>query len=424
MSLVGTYSVDITPVPPVDLNGYILRFGRAQGIHDRLLANILYIEHKNQKVLLISLDILTISTDLADRLRDQISGELKIPREAILIAAIHTHSAVGGPYLRNVGKESPQWREEFEEKILSGSRIATESLKEAEFFAYQTFSAVGINRRKETRGIDPHAPFVVIKAGEEIIAALINYNCHPVCLTEDNLQISADYVHYLREYLYAKFGQKFPVLFFNGGSGDIDPKRRGSFEAARFTGEKLGEEIFLAYQAYAGEKFEPDLRFTSETLEIPYSWQPSLSDAEKNLQKHAELLKNAGTREEEKIARAFYIWAHDVLELVKKNQLPKSLKVQLNFIQLGKIAFIALPLEIFSSISLRLRKALADWHLFVVSYGNGYSGYLADKTAYQEGGYEVEEWHKYAGILPQIPDAEDLFWKKINKIKQRNNNLN
>jgi len=419
MSLVGTYSADITPVPPVDLNGYILRFGRAEGIHDRLYAHILYVEHNGQKALLISLDILTISTDLAEHLRDQLSGTLGIPREAILMAAIHTHSAVGGPYLRNVGKESQRWRKEFEEKILAGSHIAKETAKEAEFYAYQTFAAVGINRRKETRGTDPHTPFVVVKSGDEMVAILINYNCHAVCLTEDNLQISADYVHYLREYLYGKFAQKFAVLFFNGGSGDIDPKKRGSFEAARYTGEKLGEEIFLAFQAYTGEKFEPDLRFLSQTLEIPYGWQPSLSEAEANLQEHIQLLKNAQSKEEEKIARAFYIWAEDILELVKNGRLPKSLKVQMSFLRLGKVSFLALPLEIFSSISLRLRKTFGDTLLFVVSYANGYSGYLADKVAYQEGGYEVEQWHKYAGILPQIPGAEDIFWEKVEEIKKK-----
>jgi len=88
MSLIGAYSIDITPEIPVDLNGYILRYGRATGVHDPLSANILYIENGNKALLLVSLDILTIATDFADELRNKISEKLLLPKEAVLIAAI------------------------------------------------------------------------------------------------------------------------------------------------------------------------------------------------------------------------------------------------------------------------------------------------------------------------------------------------
>jgi hypothetical protein len=420
MSLVGASSVDITPDLPVDLNGYILRSGQATGIHDRLLGNILYFEQDEQRAFMISLDILTISTSLAEKLSYRISKELEIPQENILLAAIHTHSSVGGPYLRNGGHESEKWVTDFQNKILKGCRIAKDSVKKARFFYYQAYSAVGINRRKKSRGIDPAVPFVIIKKGRKILAIIINYSCHAVCLTEKNLEISADYVYYLREYLYKKLGQKFPVIFFNGGSGDIDPQQRGSFEAARYTGEKLGEEIYLAYQAYDGKAFNPKLTIVSESFEIPYSWQPTVQEAEKNLVKHEKDLQIAKSPEEKKIAKAFYIWAQDILKLAIKNEIPTSLLVKVSYIQLGEISFFALPLEIFSSISLRLRVLFSEQKLFVVSYGNGYSGYLPDKVAYIEGGYEVEQWHKYNGLLPQVKNAEDYFWEKAVYLK---NNL-
>ena len=124
MPLSGAYSIDITPDHQVDLNGYILRFGRSEGVHDPLTANFLYIESGGKKMLFISLDLLTISHETSDKLRDQISELLRIKREGILFAAIHTHAAVGSPYLRNVGKESPEWLCYFEQQIIEGSKAA------------------------------------------------------------------------------------------------------------------------------------------------------------------------------------------------------------------------------------------------------------------------------------------------------------
>jgi len=419
MSLIGAYSIDITPEIPVDLNGYILRYGRATGVHDPLSANILYIENGNKALLLVSLDILTIATDFADELRNKISEKLLLPKEAVLIAAIHTHSSVGGPYLRNGGQESEDWKSEFRRNLIDGCVVAKDSAKEAELYSYLSFSSVAVNRRKETRGIDPYAPFIVIKNGDTIKSMIINYNCHAVCLTEDNLKISPDYVYYLREYLYEKLNARFPILFFNGGSGDIDPKRRGSFDAAKYTGEKLGEEIYLSMQVYNGDKFIPEIVYYTEELEIPYNWRPTLKEAEKNLQEHDRLMLNAKTKEDKKITRAFYMWAQEIYELAQKNKIPSALTVKIYSIRFGKIIFIALPLEIFSSISLCLRKEFSKYNLFVISYANGYSGYLADKIAYYEGGYEVEQWHKYNGVLPLVPNAEDYFWEKFHSIKNK-----
>ncbi|RKY81687.1 hypothetical protein DRQ07_03410 [candidate division KSB1 bacterium] len=419
MILAGTYSTDITPKLPVDLNGYILRFGETEGVHDPLLANFLYLDASDKRILLISLDILTINNELADQLRTQLSAELEMDKDGILVAAIHTHSAVGSPYLRNVGKESKEWLEDFRKKIIKGSKIAKESAVYAELEAYHAFSSVAVNRRNPDRGIDPNTPFIIVKNEEKILAWLINYNCHPVCLKEDNLLISADYIYYLREFLYKKLNSRFPVLFFNGGSGDIDPKRRGSFAEAQLTGEKLGEEILLAYEAYKGEKLIPDIFYQTQSLEIPYAWYPTLKEAEENLKRHNEQLESSETKEDKKINGAFLIWAEEILDRVKNSRVPKALNTEIHYIKLGKVTFLALPLEIFSSISLKTRKKINNPFCFIVSYGNGYSGYLADKAAYHEGGYEVEQWHKYAGILPQVSNSEDIFFEALDKLREQ-----
>ncbi|MEW6508553.1 MAG: hypothetical protein AB1432_12510 [Bacteroidota bacterium] len=416
MIVAGTHTADITPKTSVDLNGYILRFGKSQGIHDPLKANFFYIESGKEKMLLASLDILTISSETANKLRNEISIQLKMKKEAIILAAIHTHSAVGSPYLRNVGEESGEWLEDFEKKIVDGCKIARNSALECELYSYEAYSSVGINRRNPSRGIDPYVPFIVARKNSEITAMMINYNCHPVCLTESNLLISADYINYLRDSIYQRLDQHFPILFFNGGSGDVDPKCRGSFEDAKYTGSKLADEILLSLQAYKGERLSDDMYCKSASMRIPYDWQPTVEEAEENLEIYSQRLEQAQTKEEEKTAKAFYLWASDVLEQTVANTLPKSIDIDITSLSIGKAMFLAVPLEIFSSISLKLRKRFGNNSLFVISYGNGYSGYLSDKAAHVEGGYEIDDWHKYAGILPKVPYIEDIFWESINKL--------
>jgi neutral ceramidase len=417
MALVGAYIADITPKETVDLNGYIRRFGKSQGIHDPLSANFIYIESKGKKALIISLDILTISFETANKLINAISDRLNIEKNAIILAAIHTHSAVGAPYLRNVGEENENWLKDFEEKIINGSESAYNKKVECELYSYEAYSNVGINRRNPVRGIDPNAPFFVAKKSEKIIAWVVNYNCHAVCLTEKNLLISADFVHYMRNYLYEKLDQRFPVLFLNGGSGDVDPKMRGSFDEAKYTGQKLAEELMLIYRVYKGEPLNINISCKKILMTIPYSWQPTIEEAEINLKNYTKKFEGSKSEEERKINGAFLIWAKDILEITKQHKLPQSVDIPISFISLGKVSFISFPLELFSSISMKLRRMFAESLLFVVSYGNGYTGYLADKAAAFEGGYEIEDWHKYAGILPKVPEVEDLLWKKLKEIQ-------
>lgn len=416
MAFVGAYTTEITPKQSVDLNGYILRFGKSQGIHDPLTANIMYVESNGKKTLLISLDLLTISLETADKLIKEISGQLNMDREAIIIAAIHTHASVGRPYLRNVGEESREWREDFEKKIIEGSKIAFGNRVECELYSYEAYSSVGINRRNSSRGIDPNTPFVVAKKGDKIIAWIVNYNCHAVCLTESNLLISADYVYYLRKHLYEKINQQFPVLFFNGGSGDVDPKKRGSFDEAKFTGEKLAEEILLNYKVYEGKQINSDIDYKTTIMTIPYDWHPTVEEAKANLNEYTKKLDESTTKEDKKINGAFKIWAAEVLERTENNSLPEFIDIPVSYIRIGEISFIAVPLEIFSSISLKLRKLFGTNPLFVISYGNGYAGYLSDKAAHYEGGYEIDDWHKYAGILPKVSNVEDIFWKSVKEL--------
>jgi hypothetical protein len=58
--------------------------------------------------------------------------------------------------------------------------------------------------------------------------------------------------------------------------------------------------------------------------------------------------------------------------------------------RLGDIALVSMAGEPFSSIAQRIRESSPARHAFVSGYSNGGFGYIPDRKAHEEGGYEVE----------------------------------
>jgi len=412
---IGFVRKDITPPLPANLSGYIRRFGKATRVHDPLLAHLLLIDNGINKILLISLDILFLSSELSSRLRQAISEELNMDEKNILIAAIHTHSSPGIHTFRDEGIRDKTWEEEVFQTLIKGAAEARQRLEEASTGIGLGSSDIGRNRRKEGGPLDPNLPLICFfDEQDHPLAVIANYGCHPVVLDEKNLLITADYVHYFRKSLSERLSSDVSTLFFTGASGDVDPVERGSFSIAERLGLEIAEEA-LKIISEMETRTDIDIEAKEISFKIPYGWVPDVQEAkeayEYTRRKYEEAMRS-GNRESRKIQKAFLLWAEELKEKALKNELPKSLECRLQCIKLGEAVLLAYPFELFSSVSLSLRMKSAVKHLFMVGYANGYSGYLPDRSSIREGGYEVEEAFKYVGILPFDSNAEELFLEK------------
>lgn len=412
---VGAVEKEITPPKGTDLSGYILRFGSSTGIHDPLWASFLLIEDGTEQVLLISLDVLYISNDFSRRVKGAISQEIKIEKKNILIAATHTHSAPGIHIFRNGGKRDKKWEERVFHLLIQGASESKQKLAIASLGSGVGFLVIGKNRRKKGGPVDPYFPLICFCDERNLpVAVCANYGCHPVVLDEKNLLISADYINYFRAYLNEFISTDIFTLFFTGASGDVDPVNRGRFSMADKYGKILAEE---ALEVIERMEFKTDIkiRVEEDSLKIPYDWIPSQKEAEKiykdHLSQYEEAIKK-GKKEEIKIQRAFLLWAEEIREKAGRNELPKYLECKLQCIHLGETIFLTFPFELFSSISMALRKRAKIDSIFMVGYANGYCGYLPDEKSFSEGGYEIEEAFKYCGLLPLSSQAEKLFTEK------------
>jgi len=158
---VGAIKKEITPSLPVDLVGYIRRFGKSTEIHDPLLANILLIDNGVEQALLISLDMLFLSSDFSLKVKQAVSEKLNIAKKNILIAAIHTHSAAGIHMFRDESLRDKNWEEKVFWTLIKGSAEAGQQLKTASLGVRMGRSTIGRNRRKEGGPVDSNFPVLL-----------------------------------------------------------------------------------------------------------------------------------------------------------------------------------------------------------------------------------------------------------------------
>jgi len=211
----GVSKREITPSLGIDLSGYIRRFGRSSGVHDPLWASFLWVEDGNQAVLLISLDVLSISEEVTAQAKIAISKGLDVAKENICLAAIHTHSAPGMHFFRDGSKKDKNWEKRVLDILFDGSKEARQKSKKAFMGTGTGQSYIGYNRRKIGKGIDANLTLACFTDEEkQPFCVVANYGCHPVVLEEDNLFISADYVGYFRDQLSRSFAADIVTLFF------------------------------------------------------------------------------------------------------------------------------------------------------------------------------------------------------------------
>ncbi len=412
---IGAVKKEITPSLPADLLGYIRRFGKATGIHDPLLANLLLVDNGAKKVLLISLDILFLSSNFSNRVKHAISEKLNMDKKNILIAAIHTHSAPGIHLFRDESIRNKEWEDEVFQTLVKGAVEASQQSQAAYLGVESGRSFIGKNRRKDEGPLDPNFPLICFfDERDHPLAVIANYGCHPVVLDEKNLFITADYVFDFRSGLNKILSSDVITLFFTGASGDVDPVERGSFSIAKRLGMELAEEALKIIDDMEA-KADINIQTKETSLKIPYGWIPDAQETEEiyasTHQKYEDAVKKRD-RVAQKMQKAFLLWADELKEKAINNEIPNSLECELQCIKLGDAVLLAFPFELFSSISLSLRAQSGIQDLLMIGYANGYNGYLPDKKSLEEGGYEVEEAFKYIGLLPFSANAEELFLEK------------
>ncbi len=392
----------------VVLAGFAARNDLSDGIHIPLRTHALAITDGEQKVCIISNDVMEISPSLAGEIRTEISKRSGLPYDNILLHCIHTHSAprFGGASAQP-GGSNYTYKERTVEAIISNAVKAITD--EASYKGFSLEIAKGMteinrNRCEQTGPVDHalYAAKVVDKKGNPI-CAFFNVACHPVSMGHISYMLSSDYSGVARREISKDWGCE--VFQLTGASGNMNPVGpESTFEQAEKVGAMLYESLkSLDFEAVPSQGL---LKFARGKAELPYSIEEVTAEAVKA---HAnDLVENMKTVFP-RFARDVRGWEAEILERFNNGPVKSKLDFDMAALNLDGILFFFTQGEPFCEYQMEAREAFPGKTVFFAGYTGGQNSYLpsahafATRKGYE---YEIEQMHIY--IKAPYPLSEKM----------------
>lgn len=374
----GAAQVNITPPVGVPQAGYGGRKQGSETVDDELFGKALVLDDGETKAAIITTDLIGLNPEFVAYLRDLVQAHTGIPPENIMACASHTHF---GPALKRLEYLPEAAVAGFDRsyvdnlvRLLAGVVHLAHDRRQPAHLGWGVGQAPQLMFNRRTKKADgkvtmswrmpppqeaaqlefgPTDPEIGLLKVEgldgQLLAALINFACHPVCGVDRMYAISADYPGYAMKVIEQIEGGV--CLFALGCAGNIVPIEREG-RARKWIGTALGAEALKVLQRISTTD-QMQLRVAKATVEIP-------------------------------------------LRLATEANGKTMATTEIQAIRLGDLILMGLPGEVFVEIGLAI-KAWAKQNLsasvFVLSLCNDSLAYVPVASAYDEGGYEPE-WTK------------------------------
>ena len=432
----GYSRVDITPPMGSFMPGYFI-YREMKGVLDPLeIACVAFADGKN-RALVMQFDATSICNELADRMRDEISKETGVARDAIILHASHTH--VSGP-LRAVGARKDVSKE-VNERIVRLSKLyhafavtrardaavaALADLKPATLSYNRTFARrISFTRRylmkdgKVRTNPGVKNPDIVKAVGnppdeEEQVLRIDREGAEPICVINFQTHpdviggelVSADWPGITRRVFEAATFGKTKCIVLNGTQGDLnhvnvlprpgeenglkhdfDDVDRGYDHAIHMANVLAGGALSVWMKCIPLEA--GDIRFGKMIVNVPA--QRHKDEAELELAKKYSKLHAEG-HDDQIPFKAMEL----TTEVARANRIvrlangPKSFDVPISGVAIGgAVAFCGFSGEPFNDIGKAVKGASPFALTIPMCNSNGSNGYFPFSDSYKEGGYEA-----------------------------------
>lgn len=429
----GISSVNITPSVGFDNMGDYMRLRPALGVGNELFAKALVLDDGEEKVAIVTADIIAFTEELTRETRRRIEELTGIRGENVLLSASHTHSS---PAVAEKDGASREYLTELSKKVAGAVFMADRNKREALVGCGVGRAEVSINRWQRTEtgvrwGPNPDAPIdhdvLVMRVDDadgKPFAVLVNFASHPSILGADNLLYSGDYVSYVQSAVEEAYGGKLTAMFTTGAGGDVKIAvlsedgsrfRYADLEECRRYGTIIGAEAIKVSERI---RTRPVERVEARTMkvEFPLVQLPEAEDVRREMheiESQIEQLEARGERADEK--RFQLKWAKRTLKALEEGTAPRSIPAEVQLLRIGdEIAFFAVPGELFVEVGLKLKKAMGLPGSFVVAYANGSVGYLPSKRAQEWGWCEHDDSYKLSERPANFSgDVEEVLLKAL-----------
>jgi neutral ceramidase len=353
----GVASAVITPKVSMPMAGYAARKEPSEGTEQDLFAKALVIEDRgDSRVVFVTLDLIGVSARLRAAVNGQLAEKHKLPPQAIVMNASHTHC---GPAYS--GDDARPHFDFLVQTLVDLVGRAIDDLQPAALNYSTARSGFAMNRRTPTATgyknhpnpdgpVDHSVPVLsVLDAGGKLRSVMFGYACHNT--TMGFRKWLGDYAGYAQEY-FEKDHVGVTAQFLMGCGGDQNPYPRSELRYAQQHGRSLATAV------------EAALETKQTTLRHQHPLQGPLQT----------------------------IFDTVSLDYTDKERPPIAYPVQL--VQFGKgLCIVALSSETVIDYSLRLKSELAapaGPAVWIAGYSNVMEGYIPSRRVLLEGGYEAE----------------------------------
>ena len=380
--LAGCARVKITPPVPIHIAGFFSP-RTAETVRDDLFASAVVLGDGKTDIAIVSCDLVNVDNDLVADAKRMILQECNIPPDKVLVCATHTHA---GPYLRRrsipgvVMNEA--WRATIPRAIADAvgqacknDFPATLRYGRTELKGYTVIRLYRLKSGLERFGVRGSPEDIVRYSGdpdEELQALslidedgrtramIYNFAMHPVLVGHGSCKVlSADWPGEARRALCGMYGEDMVPVFLQGCCGDCN------FE--RLSVEQHGRGVAGAVAMAVEREGEMAVERIGATLEIEripyYTREQELYEQVARIKAQPEM-----TSVQEYLVSKFESWPHD----------GEIADVPIQTLQIGDLAIVALPGEVFSGIGKEIKRYSPAAKTMVVELSNAWvCGYTA-----------------------------------------------
>ncbi len=424
---IGEATIDTTPPLGIEMAGFHRPLGkerRVAGIRQPTAARALVLRVGETQAAVVSLDICGVAQAMTTRVQQRIAKDLGIPATHVRICATHTHSMPTLRYFRQWGAISPEYLTAVETKIVQAVKMAQADLTPGELHVGKS-PAPGASNNRTTKTWKTEEQFTEESTDAErwldtMVHVLYferarakpnilwyHFSAHPVCYHDD--QAGPDWPGMVNDLVRQK--HKLTPSFLQGHSGDVNA---GDAEHWIGTPENTAGPVATAI----GQAMDSAKSVRADCLRVRTAPTPLPLDMERFTQWIAAYREdpakcNKGPWVDARFAEAWFQSA------VKWDTGQNQTTVPLSAMQLGELAMVFHPAELYSCYGLMIQRDSPLENTLVMGYADDLIGYLPDPAAYRTGEYSAITVPKIIDLPPFTPTAGQALSKAAVAMLQR-----
>ncbi len=421
---VGVAETTINPQRGMQIDGNIGAYRPAQVVLDDLYARAMVFQQGKTKFLLLSLDLLAVTREWSDAIRDFAAEEMGFDRDAVAVHVVQNHSSPSlgqimlsdrfaatrkHPWIRG---SDPDYGPLALARIKPMIRKAVANVQPVRLvFSSSLESRVSFNRRIAMRdgtsemGLGSNPRQALYREGPsdpevgvaiftnpalQTVAALLHHTCHPVHW-DPHHAIHADWPGaWAAEIRRTLLPEAIPLVL-NGCCGNVihhdalNPHRE---DTPQSMGRLLTEAVRTALVNPYFSHDDPVLAYRTIRFGIPFRMFPDkvFEDARKLMEQFPDPMWTDAT-----YTRFEWDWhfAASLVDLEHTLATEKNFEYEIQALRLGDLAILVLPGEPFVEAQLEIKQRSPAVRTFVAHMSNRYVGYIPTIEAIRRGGYET-----------------------------------